>query len=67
MSCKKNTDYRDKYVGNYNFVVNRNIRNFINSTWVDTVINYAGEISKYGADEIKICYLPKYLLTSYIH
>ncbi|HKR03605.1 MAG TPA: hypothetical protein VJY62_03140 [Bacteroidia bacterium] len=57
-SCKKK-DYREDYVGHYQFVVEETEYNNIDSIYSDTLINFLGEID-YGIDdnEISIHYLP---------
>lgn len=70
LSCKKKSnsivDYRDQYIGDYNFTVNEQVwfSTSNDSIISDTVKYYSGQITKSGAasDEINICFLPKICL-----
>lgn len=60
-NCKKESDSRDGYVGNYNFTVEEHIFNFNDSTYFDTIIFYPGRIYKpdnASSNYINIGYLP---------
>ena len=49
--CKKNPfDYRNKYLGNYNFVVHETAWVLAIGTTLDTTFSYNGKVS-YGSDE----------------
>jgi hypothetical protein len=64
-SCKKDSDYRDGYVGNYSFVVNEHIFNLKDSTYRDTIVNYSGTITKgTNPDELTIAYLPDFWISA---
>lgn len=66
LSCNKSDssidDYRDKYLGDFNFTVNKHIFNFNDSTFFDTVIFFCGQITKTDksqpSNSIVVNYLP---------
>jgi len=58
IGCKKNTDYRDKYTGNYMFIITESIWSSNDSIQHDTLIYTSGNIIKGStSNEIYIYYL----------
>jgi hypothetical protein len=58
-SCKKEKDYRDHYIGDYNFIIHKHVFKVNDSTYFDTTINYGGQIVKEDYEyAVRICYLP---------
>ena len=56
--CVKEKDYRDSYVGNYNFIIKGHYFNQADSTFYDTTFYFSGYIAKtdQNPSRITICY-----------
>jgi len=57
-SCKRESDYRDKYLGVYTFTVHQHFIKYNDSIVFDTIVYYSGKIDKdqSNSDIIKINY-----------
>jgi hypothetical protein len=67
--CEKHPfDYRNKYLGNYNFTVHETEWTYSLGTTLDTTYAYIGEVS-YGSDEntVSISYTENYSATTVVN